>query len=618
MRLLYTLFRPKNLRLIALALAIMASVSTPHDARSADPQPYQVTLEPTKNSALDAALKGSSTLISLRKSAPVSGFALVQRAREDEQRLTTVLHSFGYYKATVHVTIDGHPLDDPALPGLIEAAPAQPPLPVVVSFDLGPQFTLGNIQIEGPVPPDVPSHLQLKSGEPALAEPVLAAQGRLLTALKADGYPLAKVPTPVAILHPERNQLDVTFHPKPGPHAEIGPIKLAGLQNMNESFVRNRLLLHPGEQYSPAAIEKARADLASLGTFSVVRAETANHLNAQGQIPITFNMTERPLHAVDFGVGYSTDLGVDFSAGWHDRNLFGNAEQLNLTATADLGGRALRKPSYNATAQFLKPDFLARDQTLEMDLTALKESLQAYDQTALLEKLALNRKLPDHWFVSLGLTGEQESIFQENETRHYNLVGLPATIRYDSTNSLLDPTRGIKAAVTVTPTQSLGQPNATFLISQANASTYFDLSGGGRTVLALRGLVGEVFGEGVFGLPPDQRFYAGGSGTIRGYRYQSVGPQFRDGQPTGGIAISTGTIELRQRFMKSFGVVGFLDVGQVSATGTPFSGTWRAGAGVGARYYTSIGPIRVDIAVPLNKERGGDSFELYIGIGQAF
>jgi translocation and assembly module TamA len=137
-------------------------------------------------------------------------------------------------------------------------------------------------------------------------------------------------------------------------------------------------------------------------------------------------------------------------------------------------------------------------------------------------------------------------------------------------------------------------------------------------VVALRGLVGQISGVGVFGLPPDQRFYAGGSGTVRGYRYQSIGPRFPSNRPTGGTAISAGTVEFRQRILGNYGVVGFIDAGQVSDDGKPFTSQWRVGAGAGFRYYTPIGPIRLDVAVPLNKQSGGDSFELYIGIGQAF
>lgn len=607
-------------RWFARTCSILASVAlwAPSLARAADPQPYTVTLKPTGDAALDSALKGSSTLISLQKSAPVAGFALTERARQDAARFETALHSFGYYKASVITTIGGHPLNDPTLPATIDAAPAAPPLPVVASFDLGPQFKLGKVDIATPVPADIPGHLDLSPGQPALAAQILGGQGRLADALRADGYPLAKVPPPVAILHPDQNLLDVTFRPEAGPKADIGPITLTGLKDMNESFVRRRLLLHQGELYSPQAIEAARSDLSSIGVFSVVRAVPASALDPEGQLPVTFDLTERPLHAVDLGVGYSTDLGANLTAAWHDRNLFGNAEQLNLTGSYQAGGDAVIRPGYQAGAQFLKPDFLARDQQLELDLTALQQSLQAYDQTALLEKIALNRKLSRYWTASLGLSGEQESIDQEDVTRHYNLVGIPASLKYDSTTSLLDPTSGVRAALLLTPTESIGTPSATFLIAQVSGSTYVDLFNDGRSIIALRGLVGQVSGVGVFGIPPDQRFYAGGSATVRGYRYQTLGPQFPDERPTGGTAISTGTVELRQRILGNYGVVGFVDVGQVSSNGEPFTSNWHAGAGIGARYYTSIGPIRLDVAVPLEKLPGGDAFELYIGIGQAF
>ena len=609
---------PAALRWLSLSLLVTASVGLFGRSHAADPQPYTVTLKPTGDAALDAALTGSSTLISLQKSAPVAGFALTERARQDSQRFVAALNSFGYYKATVATTVGEHGLDDPSLPAVIDAAPADPPLPVVVSFNLGPRFKLGRVTVSTPVPPDIPGHLDLAPGQPAMAAEVLAAQSRLLDALRADGYPLAKVPTPVAILHPDEGLLDVDFQPDTGPRADIGPISFSGLKAMNESFVRKRLLIHQGQRYTPQVIEAARQDLTSIGVFSVVRAEPASALDPQGELPITFDLTEQKLHTVDLSVAYSTDLGVNFTTAWHDRNLFGNAEQLNLIAAYQAGGNAIIRPGYQVGAQFLKPDFLTRDQQLEIGLNAIKQSLQAYDQTALLERIAINRKLSPHWTVSVGLSGEQESILQEGVTRHYNLAGIPASVRYDSTANMLDPTHGVRATLSVTPTESLGKPDATFIIAQIAGSTYLDLFDDGRSVLALRGLVGQASGVGVFGLPPDQRFYAGGSGTVRGYRFQTLGPQFRDRKPTGGTAISTGTVEWRQRILGSYGIVGFVDAGQVSTSGTPFTSNWHAGAGVGARYYTPIGPIRLDIAVPMNKLPGGDRFELYIGIGQAF
>ncbi|HEY7579662.1 MAG TPA: autotransporter assembly complex family protein [Acetobacteraceae bacterium] len=606
------------MRRLSVLLLAATFLSSPVITLGADPQPYSVALKPTGDKAMDSALRDASSLISLQEKAPVGGFALVERARQDVDRFQTVLRSYGYYAAKVDLAIAGHPITDPALPDIVSRLPAEPKAEVAASFAPGARFHLGNVSIKGAVPADAREKLGLATGAPAVAADVLAGRDRLLNAIREDGYPLARVELEPVTLRPSDNAVDVVFDAATGPRADIGPIRIDGLEAMHEDFVRRRLLLHQGEQFSPSAIDAARQDLMSLGVFSQVRMEPAGQLDAQGNLPITVAVTERKLHSVDMGIAYSTDLGVNVNAGWHDRNLFGNAEQLNLTGAVDLGGTAVAKPGYRFNAQFIKPDFLARDQQLELDLTALKQSLKAYDQTGVIEQALLNRKFSPHWSGSVGLLGEQERITQEGVTTHYNLLGVPIVARYDSTNSQFDPTEGIRASAGITPTESFGGHGATFFVLQASGSTYIDVSGGGRSVLALRGLVGKIAGAGVFSLPPDQRFYAGGSSTVRGYRYQSIGPQFRDGNPTGGTAISAGTIEFRQRFLDSYGIVGFVDAGQVTANGAPFTGTWRIGAGVGFRYYTSIGPIRADIAVPLNKQPGGDRFELYLGLGQAF
>lgn len=602
---------PLLLGLLLLAWAIPASPA-------AEPQPYTVKLKPTGDKPMDKALHDASMLISLEKKAPVGGFALVERARQDETRFQTVLQSFGYYKASIAISIGGHRLANINLPNLIDRLPAKPPVPVDVSFDPGPLFHLGTVTINGTVPPQARENLELRTGQPAVAANVVAAQNRLLSALRDESYPLAKVTLPPATLRLATNQLDVAFDAETGPRAKLGPIRITGLKYMHEPFVRHRLLIHPGEPFSPAKLNAARTDLMSLGVFSSVRMEPAEHLDASGNLPITVQVAERPRHAVDLGAGYATDLGLNFNVGWHDRNLFGNAEQLNLLASTNFGGNATTKPGYNFTAQFLKPDFFARRQQLQLDLGVIKQSLLAYDQRALTQQIRINRQVGAHWQLSYGLLGEQEVIEQEGVTREYNLAGIPLVAKYDTTNSVLNPTTGIRARLSITPMHSFSGQESTFFIMQAAASTYIDLSGNGRSVLAMRGLVGKIAGAGVFGVPPDQRFYAGGSSTVRGFRYQSIGPKFPDGEPTGGNAISAGSIEFRQRILGSWGAVAFVDAGQVSADGVPFTSHWRIGTGVGVRYYTSIGPIRLDIAVPVNREPGGDAFEVYIGIGQAF
>ena len=617
-----TFFRPASL-LIAAVTSLAISIS-----HAADPQSYTVTFASTGNGALDTALKGASQLESLRSTAPVGPFALVGRAQQDVDRLQTVLQGFGYYQGRITITVDGRSLDDPELTAAIEALPQDANAAVAVAVDTGPLYHLRNVTIEGDIPEEMRGRLGIAPGDPAVAEEVLKAQQRLLTALQEDGYARATVSAPIAYEDPPAQALDVTFTAHAGPQVDIGDIAISGLRDVNESLVRNRLLVHTGERYSPSRIEKARQDLLSLGVFSGVTVRAVDQPDAQGRIPLAFDVQERLRHAVGFTAAYSTDLGGSVGATWSHRNLFGNAEQLNLSAAVSgAGGRATNGLGYNVTAQFIKPEFRARDQSLTLGVGAIRQHLDAYDQDAITASAAVSRKFSEIWSGSVGLSAEQERIVQEDVTRDYTLLGIPLNVKYNSTgiiNPLEDALHGIRASLTVTPTESFSHgSNATFVIIQANAAAYVDLAsvGGtqpGRSVIALRGLVGSAQGASLFSLPPDQRFYGGGSATVRGFRYQAIGPQFPDGKPIGGTSIDAATIEFRQRLLTSFGAVAFIDAGQVSANSTPFQGPVRVGAGIGLRYYTAIGAIRLDVAVPMNKQPGDDAFEIYIGLGQAF
>jgi translocation and assembly module TamA len=606
---------------LVLAGVLLATHGRP---RAADPQPYTVRIAPTGNAALDQALAASSGLVALRTVAPAGPFALAGRAQADAARLQVALRSFGYYAGGVAITVAGLAADDPRLIDTLSATPAGQPVAAAVSVTLGPLFHLRHVAIAGAVPEDVRARLApVAPGAPAVAEAVLGAQARLLAGLRDDGYALARVATPVVTEDAAARVLDVTYPVTAGPRLDLGPIALDGLGRVNPGFVRRRLLVHQGERYDPDALERAREDLAGIGVFSSVRVQLADHPDPAGQLPLTFAMTPAPRHAVSATAAYSTDLGGSLGATWSDRNVFGNAEQLNLSATAtELGGDATTQPGYELAAQFIKPDFLHRDQALQFDLDGFREYYKAYDRTGVSAAATLSRRLSPHWTASIGLSAVREQVVQEDVTRDYTLLALPVQAKYDDSNSLLEPTRGVRAAFSVTPTESLGRSAASFALLRASGSAYLDMAflgtAPGQSVLALRGLVGTAQGAAQFQLPPDQRFYAGGSATVRGFRYQSVGPLFADGNPQGGTAIDAATIEWRQRLPANLGAAVFVDAGQVSAGSAPFTGQVRVGAGVGARYYTAIGPIRLDIAVPVNRAPGGDALEFYIGLGEAF
>ncbi|MDE2580042.1 MAG: BamA/TamA family outer membrane protein [Rhodospirillales bacterium] len=609
-------------RRLVLVAALGAAICAPA-GRAASPQPYTVRLGPTGDPALQAALAGISQLVALRQAgghqgAPVAPFALLLRARQDRGRFLAALHSFGYYQGKVTIRIDGRTLESPGLLTRLEAAPAKPPVPVTVTFAPGPRFHIGRVRLTGTMPEGARSALGLKPGAPARAGAVLAARDRLLAALRKDGYALAKVTLEPAVLHPDTHLMDVVYAVDSGRVISIGPISFAGSKGVNPAFLRRRMTLHEGQRFSPAALASARASLLDLPIFSYVQAVPAASLDQQGRLPVTFRLAERPRHAVDLGADYSTDLGVGLTAGWHDRNLFGNAEQLDLTGAFQAGGNAVLQPGYKTAATYREPDWHARGQTLVLQLGALHQSLIPYTQTAVTEAARLERPIAPHWTLSYGVAGEQETIIQEGVSRVYYLLRLPVRLSYDNTNSKLNPTRGLRGALTLTPTQSL-LGHGGFVIAELSGASYLDLEGSGRGVLALRGLAGEVLGaSSPFSLPPDQRFYAGGSTTVRGYRFQSLGPQFADGTPSGGTEIAAGTIEFRQRVLKNWGFSVFTDAGEVAAAGTPAPVEYGVGVGAGLQYYTSIGPIRAEFAVPAIRRPNSGAFQIYIGIGQAF
>jgi translocation and assembly module TamA len=626
---------------LVLLLAVTAFGSLAH---AADPQPYRVEIASAGDGVMDATLKTTSDLQSLRRTAPVSPFGLIARARNDVDRLKTALESFGYYQAGVAIKIDGMLVNNPGLGEALSALPNGQDAQVAITFNLGPLYHLRRIDIDGDLPDAVRSTLGLATGQPAVAATVLAGRSRMLNALQEQGYAFATVDPPEAYEAEEAPVLDLRFHVVMGPKASIGAIRIEGLRRVHESLLRGRLLLRTGAPYSPSAIERARRDLLALGVFSQVSLQIGTEVDKSGGVPITFKVRERPRHAIALNTAYSSDLGGSGGVTWTDRNVFGSAQQLSFAASVINfgGGTSTTGIGYDTSVKYLMPDFGRRDQSLEFAVRALKQSLEAYDQKAHSATVTLTRKISNFVSASVGGAATDEQVRQNLTPYNYTLLALPLSVAFDSTNlpsPLDDPRRGVRASVSLTPTLGVGHPNTRFLISQIKLAGYFDLNhllptDPGRTVLAGRALAGLAQGAGEFSLPPDQRFYGGGSGTIRGYRYQSVGPQFPDGLPIGGTAITAGGLELRQRFGTNFGAAVFVDAGQVSASLHAVPNEFRIGVGAGIRYYTPIGPIRLDVAVPTQRRPatcvppptpisppppcGDDAFEIYIGLGQAF
>ncbi|MGB4336029.1 MAG: autotransporter assembly complex family protein [Chromatiaceae bacterium] len=603
-----------------LLLAFMTVVA------AADVMPYDLTLKPTGNAAMDQALLDASLLASLREEAKAGAFALVSRANNDLPRLDDVLRSFGYYDAYIDIRLNGLPLDEPDLVARLEASAGAAPIPIQVAIDLGPLYLLGEVRLDGEIPAKARAAFTLEPGQPALAASVLAAGQAVLTALREEGYALAAMPAPeVIVLHATRT-MDVTYTATPGPRLAIGPVTIRGLDRLKEDYVQRRLGLEPGEIFSPSRLERARRELTDSGVLSSARLIPGTEPDAFGRLPMTLEVTERPPRVLRFAGAYSSDEGGSVSASWTHRNLFGRAERLTLRADiGTLGAAYTNEPSYLVSIAFVKPDLWRRNDDLNLDLAAVREFLDAYDRDAISAGVSLQRRFTENLNAGLGLGMERSRITQDDITRDYNLAFLPLTLKYNGAGDLLDPREGARLDARVAPTQVLSGDASNFIHLRATGTAYLDLTRltsaqrkSGRTIVAGRLSIGRIFGASADQVPPDWRFYAGGGGSVRGYPYQSIGPQTLTGQPKGGSNLLETSLELRQRLWGNWGGAIFADTGAVSDLNFPGTGTWAIGVGAGIRYHTPVGPVRLDLATPLSNDAGDPAVQVYIGIGQAY
>lgn len=619
---------------------------------------YRTAITPTADSDVTKGMGAASSLKSLQKTHDVSPYALAGRIRGDYERLMGALRSRGYYAGHVGIKVlaEGKSLegDDVQLASFLAALPPGKTIECRISAVLGPQFKVGRLFFvlgksgttesllsakENKLTVGEQGVLQVHAGDPAIAANILAIPSRLLTYLQEQGYAQASVSAPQAVLNMERKTVDAGFFLNRGPKVVLGSFTLNGLKHVKADYIYRRLTIHEGQLYQPSVIEAARTDLGGTGLFSSVQVkdgkkvqpvpQTQNSMaGINGAMPLNFDFIEGKRHRITADVGYSTDLGGRAGVTWLHRNFLGRGEQLRLAAIATgLGGTAQQGLGYDIYADFNKPDFMERSRILNLRVEALRQLLYSYHQTAWLAHGGVSQPIGKDWFVSGALSLEQEQIIQFGTSRNYFIASVPLQVNFDNThrsNPIEPATHGFRFTVGITPSVSLEHDTSFFLPMNAQIATYFDLhhlgiSRPGNSVIALRGSVGSIQGASTWNIPPDQRFYAGGPATVRGFRYQGVGPQYgRTKYAVGGTSMDAGTVEFRQKLPKNFGVVAFADAGQVGSSSIPGHGKLRVGYGGGVRYFTPIGPVRVDVALPMNRPYRGDKWELYLGLGETF
>ncbi len=537
---------------------------------------------------------------------------LSARLTEDSKLLQKILLAQGWYDATVETRIDA-------------SSAAGQPLGAVIAVTPGARYAIGSISVtaDQTVPPNlIKDNLALKVGEPIVAERVQGAEANVALVLPQQGYPFATVGQRDVLLDPETHAGDYVLPVTVGPRGRFGAFQTKGDLAFGADHVAVLARFKAGELYDSRKVDDLRKALVATGLFSTVAVEPqpGGVPGADGTAPVTLLVTQdaAPKRTLAGSAGYNTSQGFRVEGSWTNRNMFVPEGALIATAVAGTAEQG-------ASLTFRRSNAGKRDRTVQVSVEALRSRYVAfnaltarlaarisYDSTPLWQK-------PFTYAAGAEILGTIEEGYDfalgRRAKKKYLIGALTGQIGIDRSNSLLDPTKGFRAQLQVQPEGSLQGGFTPYLRSQVDVSAYRPF--GQFFVLAVRVRAATIVNINRDALAPSRRLYAGGGGSVRGFSYQGLGPRDPDNRPLGGLSLVEGSTEARYRF-GDYGVVAFVDVGQVSTSRTPSLSGLRAGVGVGGRLYTNFGPLRVDVATPLGRRKGESRFNLYVSIGQAF
>lgn len=610
-------------RAAALAVAVgLATLAAPVQAREprvspwAEPSrgepaprttsesaPYRVEFVGVEDAALRSTLEAASQLIELQNRPPPTPARLKLRVEEDLTRLNSVLRSEGYYDAVLRSEID------------TDVSPVK----VAIHIAAGTRYRLASHEVvyEGASPPPETlrpdsQQLGLVSDMPARGPDVAAAGQRWAVLMTQRGYPLARVVDRKAVINRETKTMRVTLRVDAGAPARFGPVTISGLERLDPDHVRRLLPWQRGEAYDSRKIEEARRRLSQTRNFASVVVKPGEDLDQEGELPVTVTLAEGPPRTIGFGASYSTDVGFGGNAFWEHRNIFGEGEQLRFDLTAAQIEQSLE-------TSIRKPAYPGRRQSLIANVALRNETTDAFDERSATALAGIESAYLENWLLTAGVAPEYNDVEEMGDHETFLLLGLPLTGARDVRDDLLNPTRGTRLDLSLTPYYGLGVDDPSWLTGTAGGSGYLAVDDDKRFVLASRLKLGFLVGADNEDVPASKRFYAGGGGSIRGYEFQSVGDLDAFNDPIGGRSVIEVSTELRMRLTEEIGVVPFVDGGTVYQEAYPdFSNTFRWAAGLGLRYFTGIGPVRLDVAFPINRRDSDEAYQFYISFGQAF
>lgn len=570
---------------------------------------YQVQFEGSMEENTRNLVEETSQLAALQDSPASTAAALQRRADKDISNLLKALHSQAYYGAKVKTSIN------------FDVSPAI----VKIEIDTGPTYPLASFRI---IPSEDASSgqtcpypfaainildLGMIINTPALPINIINAEDMLIKRMEQEGYPLAKIVKREVVADQASKTVSVVLHVNSGPLARFGETTISGQKRVQDIFFCRKITWQQGCIYQPEQVARTLNALEASGLFSSINICHGDETDENGMLPMNIAVTEAKHRSIGFGLNYDTDLGPGLSAEWENRNLRGMGEKLSFVTNI-----WMRKKE--GTLRYIKPDFCRPRQDLIWTAEVMNLETRGFEESSLSLSGVIERQWNDNIRFSYGGMFKRLRNWDSDNNGSFNLVKTPLQFMWHKTNSLLDPTNGSVVLLKSTPTLQTMSPRFAYSINTISGSLYLPLRKDQRFVLAGKATLGSIWGTSKHSIPPSERFYAGSDNLLRGYRYLSVSPLNHDNKPVGGRSMMVYSLEARMRLTESIGFVTFWDVGNVYADPYPQLDHKQLNAvGVGARYHTPVGPLRLDVAFPLNPRKHVDNkFQVYFSIGQAF
>lgn len=550
-------------------------------------------------------LRTVSSAIELQETPPATNAGLRRRGEADIPKLIKALHNLSYYNAKVDVEVNTD----------------QSPPVIEFRIEMGPSYPLESFKIV-PADPSNPgsfdyssidlNDLDINLNKPALPSDIIEAEERLVESMELQGYPLAKVTYREVLADQLKHSIHVILHVESGPLCYFGEVKFTGQDAISTDYCSRKIAWKSGEVYDPAKIEQTQNALESTGLFSAISIIHTENVTEDGLVPIEIQIEEGKQRSIGAGFAYSTDNGLGMLAEWEHRNIRGRGEKISARTL-------IAQRLQEGTLAYVIPDFCCSRQDLIWLAEFQRQQTKGYHASSYTLSAIIERQWSDCLRFSYGAMFKILRDTHSDNNARFNLFKTPFQMRWSCSDNILDPTQGYSLNLKIVPSLQTLSPQFAYCINTVTGAFYMPLTKDKRFIFAGRATLGSIFGRRRHAIPPSERFYAGNEHLLRGYHYMTVSPLNRH-EPIGGRSMMIYTAELRVRATECLGYVIFYDFGNVYDNYFPqFNKKILQSVGMGLRYNTPVGPIRLDFAVPLDRRKHIDeNFQVYLSIGQAF